>query len=39
MAGFAIVIKTWMKLIAEVCLSGSQCYLVLNMSTICLQPD
>lgn len=39
MDGFAIVIITQMELITEVYLNGSQCYLVLNISTICLHPD
>lgn len=39
MDGFAVVIKAQMELMAEVYLSGSQCYLVLNMRTVCLWPD
>lgn len=38
MDGFAVIIKTQMELIAELYLSGNQCYLVLDMSTICLRP-
>lgn len=39
MNSFGIVILIQVELVADVYLSGSQCYLVLNMSTVCLQPD